>query len=536
MADITTDTNGYQIYQNGYTLAFYAARYAPVVETGATPEYAGVILNNTTYDWGNFTGQLQPLLNAQNILRFTANNGISWWTEYTSTNIMEMHWNNVVTDALTHHYLFYIERTGGGFGDTLTIHLYVDGEYRGFNSHQTNIPPAFLNNPMGVGRVSTGPGTIQYAQPFNQPVSFGNFSSNAGTLADFGQLWFGHFNSQSQAIGNLWRNGWVDLGPYGTRGALETITPLVYNNFGYAQAGYLAYTGLASQFSITAQAERVKDVGRVNINSTAQLQARPQYLRQEDINIYSRATLNSRAGVRRGFSINISSASTLSAQDVRIRQVTAQIQAQTTLTAQGERRGEIGDITGRFSLVCQPQRTRDQSAQLSAQTLVTEFTTRLRDANAALSSSAQQITSITRRREGAVTINSTSSLVTRTSVRRTALANLITDANLVIITADYRLFSEFQLSAQAQILAGGQSHVRAMTDLQAQGNYNTTDSANLTAFASAMILADVQLPAEYLQVLAEHRLLAIGAETRSLQVLPEQRTWWIKRLTQTEPN
>ena len=517
------DTNGFDIMRDRMTLAFYAARNTSTT-TGP------VLTSHTTYWFPNGNGT--HTLYAQNFfnLTFESNNSLRWtWAE--QGNYQQLTWPNVIPDNQTHHYIFYVEASlGQGFGDVATIHLYVDGQYRGSQQIQHNIPPIYLNYPAGVGSAITGPGTPEYVQPFNQMVSYGAYGLAANTLTDFGQLWVGLMPAgqlgtanRDYAVNNLWNNGWQDLGPAGTRGRTNTVQPYLYENFGYAGAGYLASTGLASRFTLTCAATQTILSDTISANAQSTLAATARRLRYSQASLAVTASETASVSARRSTGADITANSTASTDNRRIRTATINLTATTSSRAIVSRLGQVGDFVSTATMTVQDKRLAGLASAVSGSSSIQIQAERVRNSAAQLTDTTALSVQPIRSHSVAVAISTVSQLTARPTAHNSGTSAMASNTSMTILTADYRLTVDSTLTAWANYKTTGRAGLTSDASVQTQATGIYDLSIDLVMGSSEMILADSIAPGDFLVIDSETRMLTVQPETRELQIDSETR-------------
>jgi len=520
----TLTTNGYAVFTNGATLSFYASQF---------DNNAGNIFTSTTYNWtrdylGNWyvNGEVDT-----NSLRFTEDGSITWSGYYEggiggANQTFNLSWPQIVKDDLTHHYLFYIERGGSGFGDQIRVKLYQDGQF--VSSQVINNKPnlnAWFNIPFGVGSIASGPGTRVAITDSNGTYyrSYGQYLTPDYALGLMGQLWFGYFESEQLAIGNLWRNGYVDLGINGRLGALGEITPAFYNDFGYAGPNYVARTGLASSTQLVSTTKRLRTTSP-QLRAVSTLRANVR----NNSDYFARLYSTTQAVVNGGKLQQAESIQTVTSQlvaaDVRIRNNASTMASNFTIYADLRRSGVNVQMDTSTTMTVTAQVNSSLQANLTTDSIIDANINRTTKGQAQLQSSSQLTVQASR------LARAQSSMLAETFVQAQATAAIEAQAALLAETqlraniADYNLVMSSTMTVQGNYVVNNTIDSRTASQLTAQGNYSVTGRANLTAFTSVLSLGNVKAKQiDSLLVNGETRWLVVHPETRLLQVDGETR-------------
>lgn len=512
------ETNGYSIFSNGATLSFY---------TSHLNNAAGNIFTSTTYNWIQQGSTAPWYVNgevATHTMRFQSDGTINWSGYYEGpiggqNQSFNLSWPQLITDDLTHHLLFYIERGGGGFGEFIRINLYVDGRFKG--SQQINNKPnlnAWFNIPFGIGSSASGPGTrvqvYDYSAQAYRYRSYGEYLSPEYALGLMGQLWFGYFSSKERAIGNLWRNGYVDLGINGRLGALEIINPVFYNDFGYAGPGYVARTGLASSFQVVANDIRTRTIP-ASLKSTTTLIANARNNSDYFARLQSSSTMLTNGGKLQRANSQLISSSQLVANNIRIKLASSAMNSKFTIYADLRRSGESAQLESAFTMNVQVNVRSGAQANLVTQSVISAGISKVTVSQANLTAQFQQTSVVNRRARTTAQLESQSLVNVQTKVNVNAQAQLVSEASLRALIADYNLLVNSSLQANINYTTNNQISSKATTSLNANVNYSITSQANLTAFATVLTVGTAK-PKQI-------ESLIIESETRRLLVHPESR-------------
>lgn len=519
-------TNGYSVFTNGSVLAFYAARYNNNV---------GNIIASETYNWQFAQDTQRWIVNGvvQNIyIQFGNNNSVRWYGYYEGgigqpNSTFDISWDNVVTDDLTHHYYFHIARSGDGFANRSTVSLYIDGKFVSSKIVGSSLGhDAWFNIPIGIGAKTSGYGDRKIVTTgdgtYNR--SYGEWQTPDIALGLIGQLWFGYgFATPSLGLDNLWRNGYVDLGPDGTNGAVTQIQPIFYNSFDYAGAGFTARTGLASNFLIQPGLTRVR-TGQAPLVARSTVIARARNNSDYLARLQATSGLTAAGGFRRTDSSALAASTRLLADNIRVKAVDANLNTRFSITADLRKSGNSAEIESNFSITCSATIQAQGSSTLQAQATASTTAGRIARTSATILAQTQAIAQIQVRRQLQSNLQAFDSIQVQTQYSASALIALTARTSLTVNIADYKLTSTASLTVQPSVANQGRANLISQVTQQTQGNYNTTGSANLEAFASSIIIGQSRaLTTQALIVRSETRRLLVHKETRQLEVSSETR-------------